>query len=144
LGREDLVKKIKQKRKEGINVIISSHIIQEIEQLADNVAIIDKGKILAQGNLLDLALQNDFNEFEIKDDASEAEQGLEPLFKQLTSIQPHLLGNPLLLSDRIIVKTTSIEPLITLVKKVNINNFIKPLEGTLLKIYKKVLKDEVS
>lgn len=39
----------------GITILISSHIVSEIEQLADYVAIIDNGKIRISGPILSLA-----------------------------------------------------------------------------------------
>ncbi|MEG2354299.1 MAG: ATP-binding cassette domain-containing protein, partial [Clostridium sp.] len=38
-------------KKKGITVIISSHILSEIELIADNVGVINKGKLIYQGTL---------------------------------------------------------------------------------------------
>ena len=143
LGREDIVRKIRQKRKEGVNIIISSHIIQEIEQIADIITIINKGKIIASGNLLNLALQNGFHEFEIRNDTPEPDLSLEPIFNDLNT-KPHLfLDNPLLLSDRIIVKTKIVDELIKILNNFSTSCYIKPIDGTLLKIYKKIMGKEI-
>ena len=143
LGREDLVRKIRQKRKEGVNIVISSHIIQEIEQIADIITIINKGKILANENLLNLALQNDFHEFEVRNDASGGDNALKPIFKELNTNQHLFLDNPVLLSDRIILKTQSVVELIKIMNNFNTSCYIKPIDGTLLKIYKKIMSKEI-
>lgn len=40
--------------KSGVTVLLSSHMLHEIEQVADDVGIINKGKLIFQGSLLDL------------------------------------------------------------------------------------------
>jgi lantibiotic transport system ATP-binding protein len=51
----ELLKKINQERK--INILISSHLLYEIEKLATHVGIINKGKMLFQGTLEEIQLQ---------------------------------------------------------------------------------------
>ncbi len=41
----------KLNKKEGVTIFLSSHILEELEKLADRVAIIDKGRILYQGDI---------------------------------------------------------------------------------------------
>lgn len=48
----DLVKTLSQER--NITVMISSHVLYEIEQIANRMIIIDKGKALVEGNVHDL------------------------------------------------------------------------------------------
>ncbi|GEL67330.1 ABC transporter ATP-binding protein [Marinilactibacillus psychrotolerans] len=48
---QEHIKKVKEK---GASVLLSSHILSEVEQLCDTVAIIRKGKIVESGNLDDL------------------------------------------------------------------------------------------
>lgn len=45
----DLIKSFSKKK--GITVIISSHILSEIELIADNVGVINKGRLIYQGKL---------------------------------------------------------------------------------------------
>ena len=40
---------------EGKTVLLSSHIISEVEKLADSVSIIREGKIVASGSMADIA-----------------------------------------------------------------------------------------
>ncbi|MFH0761904.1 MAG: ABC transporter ATP-binding protein [Bacteroidota bacterium] len=48
----DLVKTLSQER--NITLMISSHVLYEIEQIANRMVIIDKGKALVEGNVHDL------------------------------------------------------------------------------------------
>tara|TARA_B100000674_G_C37820570_1_gene905570 strand:- start:613 stop:1215 length:603 start_codon:yes stop_codon:yes gene_type:complete len=41
---------LKELKKEGMTIILSSHYLDEIDKLSDNVVIINNGKILDQGN----------------------------------------------------------------------------------------------
>jgi len=143
LGREDLVKKIKQKQKEGINIVITSHIIQEVEQLAEYIAIIDNGTILTQGALLNLVIEHGLREFEIKHENIPIKDytQFELLKAKLKEFQESLLDNPVYLTDRIIVKTRSITKLASAIKNFD-KCYLKPLEGSLMKIYKNVIKGE--
>ncbi|MFV0387507.1 MAG: ABC transporter ATP-binding protein [Pyrinomonadaceae bacterium] len=54
IGRRDIRELIAELRKNGKTVFMSSHILSDIEALCDNVAILRKGKLVAQGNLEDL------------------------------------------------------------------------------------------
>lgn len=143
LGREDLVKKIKQKQKEGINIVITSHIIQEVEQLAEYIAIIDHGTILAQGVLLNLVIEHGLYEYEIKHENIPIKNStqFELLKTELKEFQDILLEKPVYLTDRIIIKTNSIMELASAIKKFD-KCYLKPLEGSLMKIYKNVIKGE--
>ncbi|CAM5650681.1 ABC transporter ATP-binding protein [Streptomyces spiroverticillatus] len=47
----DLVKEL---RASGVSVILTTHFMDEAEQLADDVAIVDTGKVIAQGSPADL------------------------------------------------------------------------------------------
>ncbi len=54
LGRKDLRKIIIQLREEGKTVVLSSHILSDVEMLADRVAIVVKGKTVSSGPLHEL------------------------------------------------------------------------------------------
>nr|WP_207653224.1 lantibiotic protection ABC transporter ATP-binding subunit [Peptostreptococcus faecalis] len=53
IGIEDLRILFKSLAKEGITIIISSHILNEIQQIADNIAIIVNGKLLYYDEIKD-------------------------------------------------------------------------------------------
>lgn len=52
LEMRDLLKRLKQE--DGITILISSHLLSEIEKLVDDVGIIHKGRMLFQGTLAEL------------------------------------------------------------------------------------------
>lgn len=51
MGIEDLRQMIKEFPKQGITVVVSSHILSEIEQVADTIGIIHKGKLQYQNKI---------------------------------------------------------------------------------------------
>ena len=63
-------------RNHGITILISSHLLFEIEKFVTHIGIINKGKILFQGTLADLISkrqQNSFVVFETSNDAKAAQ-----------------------------------------------------------------------
>lgn len=58
LGISELRELIREFQKQGITVIISSHILSEIEQIADTIGIIANGKLLYQEKMKQLKDEN--------------------------------------------------------------------------------------
>lgn len=139
LGRDDLIQKLKIKRDKGANIIISSHIIQEVEQLANTIAIIDKGKILLADNIFNLAQSHDFREFEITS-PNDSKEDLERLFQQINQSKDFLMSSPVLLSNKIIFQTNSIKSIKQSFDKSEIPYYLTPVEGTLMSLYKKIVR----
>jgi ABC-2 type transport system ATP-binding protein len=54
VGRHDVREIIRALREQGAVVFLNSHLLSEIEQVCDSVAIVDRGKVVAQGTLEDL------------------------------------------------------------------------------------------
>jgi ABC-2 type transport system ATP-binding protein len=52
----DLLRRLTQK---GVTLFFTSHVLQVVEQLCDEVAIIDRGRIVAQGTLADIRAQRE-------------------------------------------------------------------------------------
>jgi ABC-2 type transport system ATP-binding protein len=50
-GRSDLRKILRAVRERGTTVIISSHILRELDDLCDQVAIVQRGRIVVEGNV---------------------------------------------------------------------------------------------
>lgn len=87
----ELIKKLNKEN--GITVIISSHILNEVERMATHVGIINKGKLLFQGTLSELQqLKLSQSTLEIETDNNAA---------ALQLLQPQY--NPLLKQDKISV-----------------------------------------
>lgn len=58
IGRREIRELIAELREKGVTVFMSTHILSDIEALCDNVAILNKGKLSATGNLNDLLMQS--------------------------------------------------------------------------------------
>ncbi len=54
LGRADFIDKVRELADQGKTVVISTHIIPEMEQVADHVAIIARGKLVVEGSIKEL------------------------------------------------------------------------------------------
>lgn len=67
MGRIDLLEKIKDMhKKQGTSFLISTHILSDLEKICGWLSIIDKGKIVDQGNVKDLAEKYSANIFKIE------------------------------------------------------------------------------
>jgi ABC-2 type transport system ATP-binding protein len=81
---------LRKLRTSGVTILISSHYLEEIDALADRVAIIDKGKIIAEGTTDDLKAQVGGDRITIRirefADRSEAEQA-QRILQQLPIVQ---------------------------------------------------------
>lgn len=55
-SRNHIFEIIASLRKEGVTVIYSTHYMEEVEMLCDDIAIIDHGRVIVQGNLDELLL----------------------------------------------------------------------------------------
>jgi ABC-2 type transport system ATP-binding protein len=49
MGRQDIAQTLKGLVQEGVSIIISSHILQELESLSKNILILNWGRVLASG-----------------------------------------------------------------------------------------------
>ncbi len=56
--RQELWALIDALRSEGVSILMSTHYIEEAERLADTVAIMDHGRVIARGRPADLVLQH--------------------------------------------------------------------------------------
>ena len=66
LGRDDFIDKIRELAGEGRSIFISTHIIPEVEQVVDYVAIIARGKIILEGKLEALVYEQRVKEYKIE------------------------------------------------------------------------------
>ena len=53
-SRNKILEGIEQLRKDGATIIYSSHYMEEVEQIADRIIIIDKGQLIAEGTVDEL------------------------------------------------------------------------------------------
>ena len=141
LGREEFIQKIRMKREEGITVIISSHIVLEIEQIADYVAFIDDGKIKASDKIYNLAQFYGFDEYEITRIDHNESMTLKELNELLYNEKDIISDEPKVLRDKIIFRTDSPEKVDNIIMNYKDFNFT-PIGGTLNKLYKKIIQGE--
>ena len=141
LGREEFIQKIRMKREEGITVIISSHIVLEIEQIADYIAFIDDGKIKASDKIYNLAQFYGFDEYEINRIIHNESMTLKELNELLSTEKDIFSDVSKVLSEKIIFRTDNPEKVNKILLNYKDFNFT-PISGTLNKIYKKIIKGE--
>jgi ABC-type multidrug transport system ATPase subunit len=53
-GQEDIHNLLKKLNQEGVTIFFSSHVLSEVAQLCSTIAIINKGRLVAQGTLEEL------------------------------------------------------------------------------------------
>ena len=54
LGRVDIVNLIQELRKEGKSVLFCSHLLDDIERIAEQVLLLNRGNVLFQGAIPEL------------------------------------------------------------------------------------------
>ncbi|MDE3113059.1 MAG: ABC transporter ATP-binding protein [Chloroflexota bacterium] len=54
VGRHDVREILRSLRARGTTVFLNSHLLSEVEQVCDRVAVVDHGKVVAQGTLAEL------------------------------------------------------------------------------------------
>ena len=57
VARHDLAKLFRQLASEGVDILISSHILHEVEAITKQILMIDRGRIVAEGNLREVRSQ---------------------------------------------------------------------------------------
>jgi len=58
VGRHDVREIIRRLKERGTTVFLNSHLLTEVEQVCDGVAIIDRGRVVAEGTLEELLRAN--------------------------------------------------------------------------------------
>lgn len=59
VGRREMVHLLQEKAASGVCVLLSSHILYEVEQITDRILVIYKGRLLAQGDIRGIREQID-------------------------------------------------------------------------------------
>lgn len=54
LGRHQTIELIKKMGSEGRTVVVSSHILHEVEEMTDTILLINHGRLLAEGNIYEI------------------------------------------------------------------------------------------
>lgn len=80
-SRNHIFDMIHELKKEGVTIMYSTHYMEEVEALCDEIAIIDNGKIITQGNLKELLEQYSTNAIYIETNQIEQLNDLQGLTK---------------------------------------------------------------
>lgn len=66
VGRHEVLEKIKQLKSEGKTILLSGHVLSEVEKMSDYVVVINHGKIILEGKLEELRMRGVADTFELK------------------------------------------------------------------------------
>lgn len=135
LTRDDFLTKILAKNNEGTTILLSSHVIREVELITDSISIIHRGKIILEGNLIDLARSRKYNHYEIDFfnlDKDKVNDFLLELKREHSSL---LKNEPRLIDQRIVIETELPEKINDWVKTKNVVHKFRPVPGLLQRIY---------
>jgi len=84
LGRYDVLNRIRQlSEREGINFLISTHILSELERVCDNVVILNEGSVLTYGSFKELLAEDSVQRYIVK--VEEPETFIQGLSKKTVS-----------------------------------------------------------
>lgn len=90
IGRRDVRDLIRFLKSEGRTVFLNSHLLSEIELVCDRVAIIDRGKVIATGQLQELLASGREIEVEASDVGPEAMRALEEFGQSPELVDGHI------------------------------------------------------
>lgn len=82
LGAVQVKELIGELRKQGKAILISSHLLGELENVCDRVAFLSKGKLLSEGTLEELLREKDVHELRLSPPAPDAIRALEELARE--------------------------------------------------------------
>lgn len=54
LGRHDIVSLVRELGRQGNSVIVSSHVLEEVEQMTDQLVLIHQGRLMARGSISEI------------------------------------------------------------------------------------------
>jgi ABC-type multidrug transport system ATPase subunit len=61
-GQEDIENLLRNLNRQGVTIFYSSHLLHEVSELCSRIAIINKGKLIAQGTMQELQKKTNLNE----------------------------------------------------------------------------------
>lgn len=82
LGAVQVKELIGELRKQGKAILISSHLLGELENVCDRVAFLSKGRLLSEGTLEELLREKDVHELRLSPPTPEAIRALEELARE--------------------------------------------------------------
>lgn len=143
-SRNHILESVLKLRDEGATIIYTSHYMQEVDDICDRIAIVDKGKVIAEGTSGELkTLVSDKSVFNLK--VSKKTKGLENELKGITGVKSVLYAD-----DNYKITTLKSSNIITNIVKlvadnggdiVNISNEEPTLEMVFLALTGKKLRE---
>lgn len=143
-SRNHILESVLKLRDEGATIIYTSHYMQEVDDICDRIAIVDKGRVIAEGTSQELkTLVSDKSVFNLK--VSKKIKGLENELKGITGVKSVLYAD-----DNYKITTLKSSNIITNIVKivaenggdiVNISNEEPTLEMVFLALTGKKLRE---
>lgn len=136
LGRADLLERVQSLGKQGKTVFVSTHILSEIEQMADHIAIINNGELIEHGSLQELTGRIEG----YKIDVSDPETFMNELESSGLSAEVQLDHGQVLVKTRDHERLLSEVPWIVTKHKMHLRAF-GPIRRDLQMVYMRALKN---
>lgn len=105
LWRVKIIKLIKEYEKEGKTVIVSSHILPEIEAMTNNITLIHQGKIFAHGDIQEIRGLIDTHPHQVSLQCNKPRLAAEKLIRQDFVLKVNLNDN----ENKIVIETNNRE-----------------------------------
>ncbi|MGL5354649.1 MAG: ABC transporter ATP-binding protein [Clostridium sp.] len=143
-SRNHILESVKKLRDNGATVIYTSHYMEEVDEICDKIAIMDHGKVIAEGSSEYLkSLVNDKNIYSIT--LKNKVQGIENTLKSITGIEK-VIATDNELKCYYLKESNIIENLVSTISREkgvveNIKNEIPSLETVFLALTGKKLRD---
>ena len=99
----DLIFALKER---NISVILSSHLLEQVQEVCDQIGIIFKGKLVREGQLDELISIDDQTEIVLKDASPELVAKIEALVEADSAAQLKRSGHPRTTLERLFLKET--------------------------------------
>ena len=122
-----IAKEILQLRDEGATIIFSTHRMESVEEMCDEIALINKSNKILDGKLADIKREFRTNTFQVGLNTANPEE-VEAALKQSFEISPadfKLLGNELTMNVKLGEKNTSNELLSFLTSRGEVQHFVE-------------------
>lgn len=102
ISRHELVELFRELASEGVDILVSSHVLHEVEALTRRILMIDHGRMVAEGELSDVRAQmhNRPHAIRVRVDSPRR-------LAAKVSVRPEVTGLKLIDDDTLIVETTS-------------------------------------
>lgn len=134
VGRKELKDVIKEVNQAGKTVFFSSHIVPDVEEICSKVIFIEKGKLLYEGSIDKLIIENRSSEYEIKFSDKSLSSNVHDLLFENWETDQFLFGK---------VKAENKSKILEVVSKENIQiESLKPVQMNLEEIFYKVKNQE--